>query len=73
MAIQLHQFGAMAYVGVAHDRRAAARPTTRSMVARVGIGVPQLSIGDAAVVEGSSGTRALQFAVTLSRPVVDGR
>ena len=43
-------------------------PDAPSVVARIGVGVPLVSIGDAAVVEGSSGTRALEFAVSLSRP-----
>src|SRR6185503_3382357 len=40
----------------------------RVVVARVGIGVPVVSVGDSAVVEGATGTRGLAFPVTLSRP-----
>jgi hypothetical protein len=38
------------------------------VVARVLIGLPLVSVGDAAVVEGNAGTRLMRFAVTLSRP-----
>jgi hypothetical protein len=43
-------------------------PDHTLVLARVGVGIPLVSVGDAAVVEGASGTRALEFAVTLSRP-----
>jgi chitinase len=43
-------------------------PERPVVIARVAVGVPQVSVGDAAVVEGASGTRALAFPVTLSRP-----
>jgi hypothetical protein len=43
-------------------------PNHTAVLAQVGIGVPLVSIGDAAVVEGASGTRALEFAMSLSRP-----
>jgi hypothetical protein len=43
-------------------------PAHPVLLAQVGIGVPLVSIGDGAIVEGSTGTRGLQLAVTLSRP-----
>ena len=43
-------------------------PDHTLVLARVGSGIPLVSIGDGAIVEGSSGTRGLQFAVTVSRP-----
>jgi len=43
-------------------------PVQKTVVASVVSAGAVVSIGDAAVVEGSSGTRALEFAVSLSRP-----
>jgi hypothetical protein len=43
-------------------------PDHTLVLARVAVGMPLVSVGDAAVVEGASGTRALEFAVSLSRP-----
>src|SRR5689334_14451874 len=42
-------------------------PDHTTVLAQVGIGVPLVSIGDGAIVEGTTGTRGLQFPVTLSR------
>ncbi len=64
--VLLHSFGAGLLQNGASESEVCT-PVHRLVVARVGIGVPLVSIGDAAVVEGSSGTRALQFAVSLSR------
>src|SRR3954469_18281946 len=54
--------------GSGHRLQETCTPTHEPVLARIGIGAPAVSIGDAAVVEGSSGTRGLQLAVTLSRP-----
>jgi hypothetical protein len=65
--VLLHSFGA----GLLQDGASESEvctPVHRLVVARVGIGVPRVSVGDAAVVEGSSRTRVLEFAVSLSRP-----
>jgi hypothetical protein len=65
--VSVRRFGAYTQIG---DRVIGelCTPVHTAVVARIGIGVPQVSIGDAAVVEGSSGTRAMEFPVTLSRP-----
>jgi hypothetical protein len=43
-------------------------PLHTFVVATIPIGVPSVSVGDAAVVEGAAGTRALSFPIALSRP-----
>jgi len=64
--VVLDSFGAGLLVG-GHLAQELCTPDHTLVVARVGIGVPLVSIGDAAVVEGGAGTRALEFAVSLSR------
>ena len=65
--VRLRSVGAVGEIG-GHALQQTCTPEHRLVVARVGIGVPLVSIGDGAVVEGSTGTRGLQLAVTLSRP-----
>jgi hypothetical protein len=43
-------------------------PDHALVLARVAVGVPLVSIGDAAVIEGDAGTRLVELPVTLSRP-----
>jgi hypothetical protein len=65
--VTLASFGAGEIIGGAAAAETCT-PDHTLVVARVGIGVPLASIGDAAVVEGDAGTRVLEFAVSLSRP-----
>jgi hypothetical protein len=65
--VSLSEFGAAAVIS-GHLISEVCTPLAPLVLARIPIGVPSVSIGDAAVVEGSSGTRALEFAVSLSRP-----
>ena len=64
--ILLDRFGSSAYVGGGGGE--VCTPDAPLVVARVAVGVPQMSIGDGAVVEGSTGSRLLELPVTLSRP-----
>jgi hypothetical protein len=66
VAITLERFGSEGTVSQPEiDLCTPVRPL---VVARVAVGVPVVSIGDGAVVEGASGTRVLELPVTLSRP-----
>jgi hypothetical protein len=64
---RLRNVGAEGVIG-GHGLQETCTPEHALVLARIGIGVPTVSIGDAAVVEGSSGSRASALAVTLSRP-----
>jgi hypothetical protein len=67
VVVTLREFGSLTYVGSLQLIELCA-PDHPLTVASVPIGMPSVSVGDVAVVEGSSGTRALGFPVSLSRP-----
>jgi hypothetical protein len=64
--VRLQKLAAFAVID-SHGVGEICTPTHTLVLARIGVGVPVVSIGDGAIVEGASGVRSLVFPVTLSR------
>ncbi len=67
ITVELDRFGAAGFA-YGHAVAETCRPDSPLIVARIPIGVPSVSVGDASVVEGDRGSRSARFAVSLSRP-----
>lgn len=67
ITVELDRFGGAGFA-LGHAVVETCRPDSPLIVARIPIGVPSVSVGDASVVEGDQGSRSARFAVSLSRP-----